>query len=139
MPRPEILETIAEEQSTYVIHLAFRDEDDEEVVPVSIKWTLTTLGGEVVNDRSEVAVAIPAADVDVLLYGPDLALLTHKDSFSWRLLTVVAKYNSSLGSSLPLHKAVRFRVRNLRLIAHTLEVSVFEGVSAAENVGVSLS
>lgn len=139
MPRPEMLDMIAEEQGTYVINLTFRDEDDNLVTPTSIKWTLTTVGGEVVNDRSEVNIAAPASSVDVLLTGEDLQLLSHKESYSSRILTVKAIYNSSLGVGLPLHGAVRFKIRNLRLIAHTLEVSVWEGIFAGDFPQVALA
>jgi len=139
MPRPEILETIAEEQGTYIINLSFLDEDDLPVTPTSIKWTLTTVGGEVVNSRSDVSIAIPASSVDVVLSGSDLQLLSHKESFSWRIFTVKAVYNSSLGNGLPLNGAVKFRIRNLRLIAHTLEVDVYEGLFTGDFVQVSLS
>ena len=139
MPRPEILDTIAEEQGTYVLDLDFKDEDDLPVIPISINWTLTTLGGEVVNSRSEVDISPPASTVNVVLSGDDLQLLTHKTSYSWRLFTVKAVYNSDLAPGLPIHKAVRFKVRNLRLVAQALEISVSEGITTTENVGVSLS
>lgn len=138
MPRPEILETIAEEQGTYVLDLAFKDEDDLPVIPTSINWTLTTLSGEVVNSRSEIDVSPPASEVNVVLSGDDLQLLVHKDSYSWRLFTVKALYNSDLAPGLPINKAVRFKVRNLRLVAQVLEISVSEGIIATESVGVSL-
>ncbi len=137
--RPETLDTIAEEQGTYVLNLAFRDEDDEDVTPTSIKWSLTTVGGEVINDRMDVNVAVPAATVDVLLSGDDLQLRTRKESFSWRIFTVKARYNSSLGNNLPINKAVKFRVRNLRLVAQTIEISVYEGIFAGDFVQVSLA
>lgn len=132
MPRPEMLEDIAEEQGTYVVNCSFKDEDGEDVIPTSIKWTLTTVGGEVVNERSDVSVASPAASVDLVLSGADLQLLSHKESFSSRILTIKALYNSSLGNGLPLNKAVRFKVRNLRLVAQTLEVSVTDMIFIGE-------
>lgn len=139
MPRPEILDIVAEEQGTYVLDLEFKDEDDEPVVPTSINWSLTTLDGEVVNSRSEVDLSPPASEVNVVLSGDDLQLLTHKSSFSWRLFTVKALYNSDLAPGLSINKAVRFKVRNLRLVGQTLEIDVAEGVTASENVGVALA
>lgn len=139
MPRPEILRTIAEEEGTYIIDISFLDEDDLPVTPVSINWTLTTLDGVIVNARNKIAIGIPAATVAVVLSGNDLKLLEHTTSFSWRLLTVKAKYNSSLAPGLPLHGAVRFKVRNLRLVARDLNVSVFEGVLTGESITVALA
>ena len=139
MPRPEILRTIAEEEGTYIIDISFLDEDDLPVTPVSINWTLTTLDGVVVNDRNKVNIGVLASTVAVVLSGNDLQLLEHTTSFSWRLLTVKASDNSSLAPGLPLHGAVRFKVRNLRLVARDLNVSVFEGVLTGESVTVALA
>jgi hypothetical protein len=139
MPRPEILRTIAEEEGTYIVDVSFLDEDDLPVTPVSINWTLTTLDGVIVNDRNKVDVAAPASTVALVLSGNDLKLLEHTTSFSWRLLTIKASYNSDLAPGLPLHGAVRFKVRNLRLVARDLNVSVFEGVIAGESITVTVA
>jgi hypothetical protein len=109
---PSTLTTLANERSTYVITAAFTDAAGDAVVPNSITWTLTDEAWRVINSRSAVAVAVPAASISIVLSGADLALHDAKDS-GGRVLTVEAEYDSTEGSGLPLNDEVRFRIAPL--------------------------
>lgn len=113
---PATLTTHAKEESTYVITVSFTDEDEVAVIPATIVWTLTNTAGTVVNLRSDVAVAIPAASIDIVLKGNDLQLLTGEVNQGIRTFTVEATYDSALGLGLPLKASVRFIVDNLLVV-----------------------
>lgn len=138
MPRPERLDKIAEEESTYPIKCTFKDEGGNLVAPATVNWDLTTVGGNVVNNRLDVFEGSPASVMYILLNGDDLQLFDGEESFGERILTVRASYNSSLGAGLPLNKFVRFRVRNLRLIAYPLSVNIYDRVFVRDFEVVSL-
>lgn len=106
---PTTLTTRAIDKSTYVINCAFTDEAGAAVIPDSITWTLTDDAGTVINSRSAVAVAPPAASIDIVLSGNDLK---YSDGAP-RVLTINAVYDSTLGSNLPLKDSVRFMVSDL--------------------------
>jgi len=109
-----ILTVNAQERSTYVITVAFKDEDGQYVIPTSAAWTLTDEDGTVINSRQDVAISSLAASVDVVLSGADLAVDTgFAGTAQERTITVEAVYTSSLGSGLPLTAACRFNVENL--------------------------
>jgi len=113
---PATLSVHAIEESTYIITLAFTDEDGDPVVPTMITWTLSNTTGTVVNSRLDVAIAVPAASVDVLLQGDDLQILSGEVNQGVRTFTVEATYLSLLGADLPLNASVRFIVDNLLMI-----------------------
>ena len=104
------LSTKAMEQSTFVITVSFFDEDDNPVVPTAASWTLTDEAGNVINGRQGVAIT-PAATVDVVLQGNDLAVAGATEA--GRIFTVSGTYNSDAGSGLPLKDHVRFVVEGL--------------------------
>lgn len=101
----------AVEGSTYVVTVPFTDEDGDPVVPTSIKWTLTDDEGGIVNAREDVAIAVPAATVEIVLSGDDLP--SPGDQMRSVYLTVEATYDSALGSGLPLKGQCRIEVRPL--------------------------
>jgi hypothetical protein len=112
------LSTNAQEQSTYVITVAFKDEDGQDVIPTAATWTLTDSGGAVINSRLDVAISPPAASVDIVLTGDDLLISTGFTGDSEeRIFTIQATYDSSLGTGLVLKGACKFRVENLSAIA----------------------
>jgi hypothetical protein len=94
--------THALEKSTYVVRVAFLDEDGAAETPTAITWTLSTSGGTVINSRTNVIVAVPASTIDVVLSGLDLAFQTGEYNTAERILTVNATYTSALGAGLPL-------------------------------------
>jgi len=103
------------EKSTYIVTVAFTNEDGDSVIPNSgLNWSLSDLEGNIVNSRTAVALT-PAATVNIILSGLDLALVDGKDTY--RVLTVEGTYNSLLGSSLPIKDSVVFLIRNLRKVS----------------------
>ena len=109
------LTTKALEKSTYIITAAFTDEDGAAVIPDSIAWTLTDSSGNVVNSRSSVAVAVPAASINIVLSGADLAI--QRAGILGRILTIEAVYDSSLANDLPLKDEIHFEILPLVNVA----------------------
>ncbi|HDM76324.1 MAG TPA: hypothetical protein ENG51_07620 [Deltaproteobacteria bacterium] len=107
---PTTLTTHAVEKSTFVITVAFQDEQGNSVTPNELTWTLTDMNGNVINNRDQVSIT-PASSVDIVLSGDDLAL--EGDAPELRVLTVEGTYSSDLGSDLPIKDSVRFIVDNL--------------------------
>ena len=104
----------AQERSTYVITIGFKDEDGQDVIPTSAAWTLTDEDGTVINSRQDETITPLAASVDVVLTGADLAVDTgFAGAAQERTFTVEAVYTSSLGSGLTLKAACKFNVENL--------------------------
>ena len=109
---PVNLTDMAIDESTFVVTCAFTDEDGTAVVPVSITWTLTNNSGTIINARTNVAVAVPASTINIVLSGDDLK---YSDG-PIRILTVQAVYDSTLGAALPLKDSVRFAVEDLIVV-----------------------
>lgn len=99
------------EGSTAVFTVTFTDENGEAVEPNEIAWSLVTREGGIVNGREDVAVATPAAVVDIVLSGDDLALVA--GSNNERALVVKATYDSGAGSDLPIREMTLFAIRDL--------------------------
>ena len=95
------------EKSTYVIRVAFFDEDSVAETPTAVTWTLSTSSGTVINSRLNV-VAVPASTIDILLSGLDLAFQTGEAITAARVLTINATYTSILGAGLPLKQVFNF-------------------------------
>jgi len=106
---PTTLEIHADEESTYLVTAAFTDAAGDAVTPNAntIKWTLSDMEGTVINSRNNVVIA-SATSVDIVLSGDDLALQTGETGTVKRLLTVVAVYDSTEGTDLPLNGEIIF-------------------------------
>lgn len=102
------------EKSTYVIGVAFLNEDGNAVTPNNITWSLKTLAGVVVNSRDGVSVT-PADSINIVLQGDDLEV-TDGDDYK-RVVTILADYDSNNGSGLPLKDEVYFEILNMRGVA----------------------
>lgn len=102
------LTTKAVERSTYVVTVAFSDEDGNAVTPDSITWTLSDTSGNVINSRSDVSISVPAASNDIVLSGADLAIPRWR--FLGRVLTIEAVYDSDAGSNLPFKDEITFDI-----------------------------
>ena len=107
-----LLATLAAEESTYVVAVSFRDANDAEVVPDSITWSLRDPDGTIINSRVAVAVAAPAADINIVLTGDDLAK-RRTQRYEPRLVHVDAVYTSDLGAGLPYHGEFLFYIEDL--------------------------
>jgi len=98
------------EESTYIITITFRDEDGNAVVPNELTWSLTNESGVAINSRTDVAIATPAASVDVVLSGDDL---TQTPAGTFLVFTIEGTYDSDAGANLPLKDQAKFHVDNL--------------------------
>lgn len=108
---PSTLTTKAVEKSTYIVTAAFTDDDGVAVVPnTPLTWTLTDRDGAVINNRDAVAIT-PAASVEIVLSGDDLAVPDTADLV--RYVTIEGTYDSDAGSNLPIKDQVKFAVSNL--------------------------
>jgi hypothetical protein len=118
---PVELTTNGTEEGTYVVTAAFTDEDGGSVVPNNINWWLYDSSNSIVNGRSNVAVAVPAASINIVLQGDDLAIIG-KDNR--RVLRVEYDYDSTYGSGLPGKKEVEFDITDLETYVGTLESTI---------------
>lgn len=102
------------EETTLGVDFALYDEAGDPVTPTSLAWTLTDQAGNTINSRADVAIDPAVASGTILLEGDDLALQAGETGrYAWRIVTLVAAYNSDLGSGLALIEEVWFRVLNL--------------------------
>ena len=109
------LSRIAIEKSSYDIPISFLDENKRSVIPNIVTWTLTTMSGETINSRVDVA-ETPAAEVVISLGGLDLAIFPGETGIVDRLVTVYSTYDSSLGNDRPLREAIIFPLQNLTAV-----------------------
>ena len=113
-----LLDTLAVEEGTYPALIAFRDEDGDEITPDTITWTLVDPDETVINDRLNIPVVTPAADITIVLSGDDLAKETelfHEP----RILHIHATYTSDLGAALPWNKDFLFYIEESLINAST--------------------
>jgi hypothetical protein len=115
---PVQLTTNGTEEGTYVVTAVFTDEDGSSVIPNNINWWLYDSSRNIVNARSNVSIAVPAASIDVLLQGDDLAIIGTDNR---RVFRLEWDYDSSLGTGLPGKSEVEFEVTNLETYVGTLE------------------
>jgi len=109
-----------DEKSSGSVTVTFKARDGAAVPPTAITWTLTTSdGATVINSREQIAVPSPAASIEILLSGDDLALLSTEQGNRAvvRRLTIEAVYDSDLGTDIPLRDDKLFTVRNLKYIS----------------------
>jgi len=98
------------EQSVCFITVTFTDEDAASVVPDSITWSLSDSNGRIINSRDAVSIVTPAASIDIVLSGADLAI----DSLDLdRHLTIEAIYDSALQANVPSKDELKFTLANL--------------------------
>jgi hypothetical protein len=109
---PTELTTKAIERSTYVVTVAFTDENDSAMTPNEVTWSLRDGQGKIVNGRSNVSLT-PATSVDIVLQGADLEIGAGEDD-GLRWLTVEGTYDSVAGSGLPFRDEAVFRICDLR-------------------------
>jgi hypothetical protein len=112
---PTKLSEKAVEGSTFTIRASFQevlpDGTKTPVVPnAPLVWSLSDKDGGVVNDRTDIPIA-PAASVDIVLLGADLALNDNRPVR--RFVTVVGTYNGLAGNDLPMIDEVSFQIHNL--------------------------
>lgn len=109
---PTTLTINAAEESTFVVNVAFTDEDSTAVTPTAATWTLTDCDGSIINSREDVTVSSLSSAIDIVLSGDDLALQSGSDNGS-RILLIEATYDSTLASGLPLKDQAEFFIADL--------------------------
>ena len=93
-----------DENGSYFINIATKDENGDAKAPKTLNWTLTTRDGQtIINDRKEVDIPSPTASEDVVLNDADCAILSGETASQvLRLFTVKGTYDSTLGNDLNL-------------------------------------
>jgi len=110
---PIYIEDEAFEESSFIFDIDFYDEDKDSVIPKTLTWTLTDTSGNVINSREDVVVT-PAAQVNIILSGDDLAITGNSDEI--RVITIEATYDSDIGSDIPIKEDYSFKINNIRSI-----------------------
>jgi len=106
----DILFEKAIKEGTYIITLNFIDEDNEDdLPPTTVLWTLQDPSGQVINNRED-ETETPAAEVNIVLSGDDLAITGQAAE---RILIVHGTYNSSYGNNLPYRKGFQFEIEDM--------------------------
>lgn len=106
------LTTKAIEKSTYVVTVAFKDENDAAIAPATAAWTLSDEDGRTINSRVDVSISSPTSSESIVLSGDDLAILTKRDGGE-RVLTVEGTYDSTLATGLPFKDYATFTIQPL--------------------------
>ena len=112
---PTKLSEKAVEGSTFTIRAEFNevlaDGTRSPVVPnAPLVWSLKDKDGGAVNAKTDIPLS-PAASVDVVLTGNDLALSDNRPVR--RFVTIVGTYNGVAGNNLPMIDEVSFQILNL--------------------------
>jgi len=108
---PTELTVRAVEGSTYVVTAAFTDEDENDVTPNELTWTLTDRYGNTINEREDEEIT-PDTSVDIVLTGDDLQV-SDDEKVTVLTVTVEGTYNSDLGNNLPIKDKCTFPVDGL--------------------------
>lgn len=95
----------AKKDSTYIVTAAFADEEGDSVTPDTVAWTLYD---ETDMSTIDTGSPTPAATINIVLSGTDLAIATGTKRYL--LLKIDATYDSDLGDDLPLVQYVRIVV-----------------------------
>ena len=113
----ENLSTIAMEEGTLALTLAFTDDTGQAVAPSAATWTLTDRSGNVINSRQDVTISSPASTETIVLSGDDLAFQSDESGiYIERRILVEATYSSDLGSDLPMKYEAAFIIQNLKAV-----------------------
>jgi len=109
---PTDITTRALPNGTFVITVAFFDDDGSAVTPNDpTTWSLKDTAGNIINSREDVAITEDTT-VDIVLQGADLAATGVNDD-GIRILSVDGTYDSDAGSDLPLDNSSQFVVDTL--------------------------
>jgi len=93
-----------DEEGSYIINIATKDENGDAKAPKTLNWTLTTKDGQtIINNRKEVNIPNPTSSEDVVLNDADCAILPDETANQvLRVFTVKGTYDSDLGNDLNL-------------------------------------
>lgn len=107
------LSEAAQEEGTYIVDLAWFDEDDVAVTPSTMKWALSDENGDIVNSQNDVAITGLSTTNSIVLGGADLAIPDYIIENVTRFVRYYGTYVSSLGT-LNLTGEVQFTLTNHR-------------------------
>ena len=82
------------------------------VIPTAITWSLTDRIGTVINARTAVPFTPPAASIEILVSGDDLAVPEPSDTVRKFLLEWVYT-SATLGAGIPAKAEVTFKIADL--------------------------
>lgn len=139
MPRIKHLDKIAQEEGTYPVKFTFKDSLRQLVSAdaiTSVDWWLSDMGGNVINNRSEVSVAGITNPLYIVLFGDDLQIMEKENGYEERLVTLRGLYNSDRGAGLPFTYAISFTLLNNLMIASNLNISIVDVIFAGEVINV---
>lgn len=117
------LTDVAKEEGTYVVIVDIDDEDDLDVIPNDMTWSLTLSDGTVVNSREDIDYETDdgsgsggtlGQNMNIVLHGDDLAVTDGADLL--RIVTVKGHYDSAAGQDLEFNDKVKFFVENLAAV-----------------------
>lgn len=105
-----VIQAPADERSSYFITVELYNEQGAKITPITFKWKLTDMAGNVINSRSEVTVSNPADANVIALTGDDLSVF--EDAITYRLVTVWGTYYSPLANgNVDFRQQIKFAVR----------------------------
>lgn len=117
------LTDVAKEEGTYIVIVDIDDEDDLDVTPNDMTWTLTSGDGTVINSRENIDFEVNngsgaggtlGQDMEIVLHGNDLAVTDGEDLL--RVITVKGHYDSAAGQDLEFNEKVKFFIENLAAV-----------------------
>jgi hypothetical protein len=92
----------------------------------SISWWLTDVNGAIINDRSNISLAVENPFY-IVLEDEDLQITAKDQGRNTRFVTVRGTYESDLGT-LPYAYCVSFDVENILVIDIDLYINVYEKI-----------
>lgn len=112
---PGAIKETATEQSSFKISVVFKDESGNSVEPETMAWTLTDIGGSVINNLVDQTIENPSSEESILLKGDDLAV--DGNVKTKRIITFEGTYNSTeFGDDLPLKDESVFTIIPITII-----------------------
>ncbi|MEN6532336.1 MAG: hypothetical protein ABFD89_01655 [Bryobacteraceae bacterium] len=113
----EFLQDRVTEGSAWGVIVTLTDETGARITPKTLKWTLSTPAGAVVNNRLNVDEPAPGETTTIGLLGTDTEIGAGEmvaDGVARRVLTLEATYDSAtLGNDVPAKKEYWFEVEKL--------------------------
>lgn len=127
------------ERSSYVISVAFKDDNGTAVTPNKVSWDLSTLGGTIINNRLNVS-ETPATSIDIVLSGSDLRTLASEGNrqIVGRLVTIRGSYDSAAGTDLELSGDVKFDLQSSPVLPY-LAIEIYETVNMSESASLGVA
>jgi len=97
------------EYSTCVMVLQFRNEDGQQILPISANWSLMDRNGNIINEKEDITIDLPSEPetVYVVLSGNDLP-----NGYLYFIIDGTY-YNNISESTEPLRDSCKFYVRSI--------------------------